>query len=159
MSWYDRLKSQPSTSTSDRDTKRKELESSRLLRAKKREDRKKELQALLESRQSSEEAIKDLLDIDLEVFAGEELTEEEINTLLDSSTDSSSCSSTELIMDFDRQNEDDDEKAMDNLRTVLCPFNKEDIEFWFSQLEDQLTLIGVKKTMDQKNRIGKVFTT
>ena len=98
MSWYDRLKSQPSTSTSDRDTKRKELESGRLLRAKKREDRKKELQALLESRQSSEEAIKDLLDIDLEVFAGEDLTEEEINTLLDSSTDSSSCSSTELII-------------------------------------------------------------
>ena len=39
---------------------------------------------------------------------------------------------------------------MDNLRSVQCPFNKEDIEFWFSQLEDQLTLIGVKKQWTKK---------
>ena len=32
----------------------------------------------------------------------------------------------------------------------MCPFNKADIEFWFSQLEDQLTLIGVKKQWTKK---------
>ena len=54
------------------------------------------------------------------------------------------------MVDFDKENEEDSKTAMDNLRTVQCPFNKEDIEFWFSQLEDQLTLIGVKKQWTKK---------
>ena len=49
------------------------------------------------------------------------------------------------MVDFDQENDDDSATAMENLRSVQCPFNKGDVEFWFSQLEDQLTLIGVKK--------------
>ena len=41
------------------------------------------------------------------------------------------------MVDFDQQNEDDSATAMDNLRSVQCPYNKGDIVFWFSQLEDQ----------------------
>ena len=55
-----------------------------------------------------------------------------------------------IMVDFDQENGEDSNTAMDNLRTVLCPFNKGDIEFWFSQLEDQLTLIGVKKQWTKK---------
>ena len=54
------------------------------------------------------------------------------------------------MVDFDQENVDDSATAMDNLRSVQCPFNKADIEFWFSQLEDQLTLIGVKKQWTKK---------
>ena len=54
------------------------------------------------------------------------------------------------MADFEVQNEDDSNTALENLRTVHCPFNKDDIEFWFSQLEDQLTLIGVKKQWTKK---------
>ena len=54
------------------------------------------------------------------------------------------------MVDFDQENADDSATAMDNLRSVQCPFNKGDIEFWFSQLEDQLTLIGVKKQWTKK---------
>ena len=55
-----------------------------------------------------------------------------------------------IMVDFDQQNEDDSATAMDNLRSVQCPYNKGDIVFWFSQLEDQLTLIGVKKQWTKK---------
>ena len=54
------------------------------------------------------------------------------------------------MVDFDKENADDSATAMENLRSVQCPFNKGDLEFWFSQLEDQLTLIGVKKQWTKK---------
>ena len=54
------------------------------------------------------------------------------------------------VVAFQAEDGQDGEKAMDNLRTVHCPFNKDDVEFWFSQLEDQLTLIGVKAQWTKK---------
>ena len=54
------------------------------------------------------------------------------------------------MVDFDQEDGEDSATAMDNLRSVQCPFNKGDIVFWFSQLEDQLTLIGVKKQWTKK---------
>ena len=65
-------------------------------------------------------------------------------------SDSDNEEEEDAMADFDQQNEDDSATAMDNLRTVVCPYNKEDIVFWFSQLEDQLTLIGVKKQWTKK---------
>lgn len=55
-----------------------------------------------------------------------------------------------VMANFDEENGDDSATAMENLRSVQCPFNKGDIVFWFSQLEDQLTLIGVKKQWTKK---------
>ena len=46
--------------------------------------------------------------------------------------------------DFDVENGQDGEKAIEKLGGVQCPFSKSDIEFWFSQLETQLTLVEVK---------------
>ena len=60
-----------------------------------------------------------------------------------------------IMVDFDAENADDTATAMDNLRSVHCPFNKSDIEFWFSQLEDQLTLIGVKKQWTKKIALSR----
>ena len=59
------------------------------------------------------------------------------------------------MVDFDAENAEDSASAMDNLRSVHCPFNKSDIEFWFSQLEDQLTLIGVKRQWTKKIALSR----
>ena len=42
------------------------------------------------------------------------------------------------------QNGTDGEKAIDKLNTVVCPFDKTDIDYWFTELEMQLALINVK---------------
>ena len=114
----------------------------RLLRTQKRAEQQKQLQRAIQAREEADKAIKELLEIDPDIFEGpsEDLNEEEIAEIL----------APDIMVDFEKENVDDDEKAMDNLRSVQCPFNKDDIEFWFSQLEDQLTLIGVKKQWTKK---------
>ena len=49
-----------------------------------------------------------------------------------------------MTEDFEVENGADAEKAMEQLQTVKCPFMIDDIEFWFGQLEGQLTVIGIK---------------
>ena len=44
-------------------------------------------------------------------------------------------------LDFDSENGVDGEKAMDKMGSVKCEFSKDDIEFWFSELETQLKVI------------------
>ena len=147
MSWLTGYKSKPSTSESEadsREAKRNKLEADRLQRTQQREATKRQLLAAQESREQATKALQELLNISTDIFDGEETLENEQN-ISDLSDDS------EIIMvDFDKQNEEDVATALDNLRTVHCPFNKEDIEFWFCQLEDQLTLIGVKKQWTKK---------
>ena len=151
MSWLGGYNPKPSTSKSTseadaREEKRKKLEAERLERldrAQKRVARQKQLQAAIKSQEEANQALQELLDIAPDLFEGElpEGVEVDISILEDEEN---------IMVDFERENVDDDEKAMDNLRSVQCPFNKEDIEFWFSQLEDQLTLIGVKKQWTKK---------
>ena len=64
-----------------------------------------------------------------------------------------------IMVDFDQENVDDSATAMDNLRSIQCPFNKGDVVFWFSQLEDQLTLIGVKKQWTKKIALVRFLPT
>ena len=49
-----------------------------------------------------------------------------------------------MAVNFDIENGVDGDKAIDKLNTVVCPFDKDDIEYWFSELEMQLALIDVK---------------
>ena len=35
-------------------------------------------------------------------------------------------------------------KAMEKMSSIICPFQKDDVDFWFSELETQLEMIGVK---------------
>ena len=50
------------------------------------------------------------------------------------------------MVDFDQENEDDSATAMDNLRSVHCPFNKEDIVFGFRSLKTSLLLLELKNS-------------
>ena len=152
MSWLSGYKSKPAPEEDPREARRKKLEAEtaeRRQRTQQRAARQKQLQAAIESREAADQALKELnqalkelLEIDPDIFEGPDIPLEDIpEDILDDEV---------IMVDFDQQNEDDSATALDNLRTVQCPFNKEDIEFWFSQLEDQLTLIGVKKQWTKK---------
>ena len=137
MSWFNY---KPSTSEADtREDRRKKLEEERLKRAQDRVKRQQKLQAELEAQRLSEEAISELLTLDpSEVFA-ERFTEEEVAELLDTSEE------VEIKMtNFEDENEADGKSALDKLGSVKCEFSKEDIEFWFSELEGQMEAIEVK---------------
>ena len=148
MSWlsgYKKSSTCAATSEEDiREARRKKLEADRLLRTQQREQTKKKLLAAQASRAEADKALQDLLDIAPDILSGDTDTEVEV------SEDILNDNSVAEMVDFDQENENDSATAMDNLRSVQCPFNKEDIEFWFSQLEDQLTLIGVKKQWTKK---------
>ena len=148
MSWlsgYKKSSTCAATSEEDiREARRKKLEADRLLRTQQREQTKKKLLAAQASRVEADKALQDLLDIAPDILSGDTDTEVEV------SEDILNDNSVAEMVDFDQENENDSATAMDNLRSVQCPFNKEDIEFWFSQLEDQLTLIGVKKQWTKK---------
>ena len=59
------------------------------------------------------------------------------------------------MADFEAENGEDGEKAMDNLRAVQCPFNKEDLDFWFSEFEGQLEVIEVKSQWTKKTALQR----
>ena len=148
MSWLSGYKKSSTCATASeediREARRKKLEADRLLRTQQREQTKKKLLAAQASRAEADKALQDLLDIAPDILSGDTDTEVEV------SEDILNDNSVAEMVDFDQENENDSATAMDNLRSVQCPFNKEDIEFWFSQLEDQLTLIGVKKQWTKK---------
>ena len=61
-----------------------------------------------------------------------------------------------VTVDFDREEKVDGEKAQDLARSIKVEFTATDINFWFSQLEDEMLLAGVgsqwlKKTILQRN--------
>ena len=152
MSWLSGYKAKPSTSKEPteselREIKRQKLEAERESRAKNRAALQKQLAVAQQARQEANEALQGLLDIDPEIFEGSEAVEDVSEDILDNSLDEENAV---IMVDFDRENAEDSATAMDNLRSVQCPFNKADIVFWFCQLEDQLTLVGVKKQWTKK---------
>ena len=149
MSWLSGYKAKPSAQEA-REEKRLKLEAERLDRAKRRAAHQKQLQAAIEAQAEAEEALQELLNIDPDILADEsrvDFTDKEVDELL---APESMAPEPAAPVAFEAENGTDDAKAMDNLRTVVCPFNKDDIEFWFSQLEDQMTLIGVKAQWTKK---------
>ena len=140
MSWLGYKTSKPTVSEADiREARRIKLEQDRLARKKQREQRQKALDNAVKAREEADQALRELHEIAPDIFDYTATEDDEV------STDILENSAEKIEMDFDEENGDDVATAMDNLRSVQCPFNKEDIVFWFSQLEDQLTLIGVKK--------------
>ena len=142
MSWLSRY-TKPSTSNEaaeedTREAKRKKLEEARierLQRAQIRDHRQKQLLAAQIARAEADKAIQDLFAIDPEIFS-EDATDEVSEDILNESDDT--------MADFETENGTDGDKAMDKLGTVKCEFSKEDIEFWFSELESQLEVIEIK---------------
>ena len=145
MSWLGGYKgpSKKSEESDSREAKRKKLEAERLQRAQQRDKLRKQLKAAQEAKEAADLAEAELFALDANIFADDETLESVSESILDEEEEP-------IMVDFDAENADDSATAMDNLRSVQCPFNKSDIEFWFSQLEDQLTIIGVKKQWTKK---------
>ena len=143
MSWLTGYKqNKPSTSEEDpREAKRNKLEAERLerlSRAKQRDDRQKQLDAAIKAQEEANQALQDLLELAPDIFeeTGENIADIDPNILDDEAVAN--------MADFDVENGTDGEKAIAQLNTVQCPFDRGDIEYWFSELEMQLSLIEVK---------------
>ena len=137
MSWLSGYKAKPSTSSEAdlREAKRNKLEADRLLRAQQREKRQKQLQAAIDARREADEVIEEFLRLDPDIFStAADITEEEANEIL-----------AEIMAEpFQIENGTDGEKAMEKLGSIQVPFDKEDIGYWFSQIEGQMEMISVK---------------
>ena len=55
-----------------------------------------------------------------------------------------------IMVNYDQQNEDDDQGAIQNARDVKIPFNKNDIKLWFSLIESKMQFAGLKKQWSKK---------
>ena len=143
MSWFGGYKP-----PADREARRQKLEADRQQRAKEREATKKRLQEAASAREQEDQALRDLLNIEPDILADDELSiaDSEVERLLAEESSNQSSLSEPIIMAeaFDVENGVDSEKAMDKIGGVKCPFEKDDIEYWFCELEGQLEVIGVK---------------
>ena len=149
MSWISGFKpstSKAATESEIREAKRQKLEAERAerqLRAKQRADRQKQLQSAIQARREADQAWKELLEIVPDILDGPVTTEDIPNDILEEEN-------VTIKMAFDKANDTDDKGAMDGLKSVQCPFAKDDIEFWFSELEMQLTCCGIKSQWMKK---------
>ena len=149
----------PSTSSSepeDREAKRKRLEAERaerLQRAQQRANRQKQLQAAIKSQEEADQALKEFLEIDPDIFTDDSeieiLSAEEESRLLAEDIDI-------MAESFEVENGTDGDKAVEKLGTLQCPFSK-DIRFWFSQLETQLEIIGVKSQWVKRLALQRIL--
>ena len=138
MSWLSGYTTKPSTSSASseeiREAKRKKLEADRLLRTQQREKSRQQIKAAQEAREQAHQALQDLLAIAPDILEGDFSSGEVVSEdILEDET-----------MDFEKENGTDGDKALDKLSGLNIPFNKSDIEFWFSNVEGRLELIGVK---------------
>ena len=119
MSWLSAYK--PSTSDS-REERREKLEAERQERLQKRAALQKQLQQAQQAQDEADQAYQELLQLAPDIFEGDQ----------------------EIMADFDTENGVDGKSALSDLKAVICPFIKDDIEFWFGQLEGQLEVIEIK---------------
>ena len=149
-------KSEPDPPPIDpREAKRQKLAAereARLLRAKLRADKQrllqKQLAAAEAAQQEAEQVLQEFNNIAEDIFgdfSNEALAVDDVDI---DSIDA-------MAVNFDQEDGTDGEKALDNLRTIHCPYNKEDVDFWFYQLEDQLTLIEVKSQWTKKVALSR----
>ena len=169
MSWLGGYKSKATSSTAaDREEKRKKLETERqerIARAKARAESQKRLQAAIESRQEADQALKEFLDIDPEIFDEEELVTAGNKSLLEeleeiivndeienflSETEQETLEPADTMVNYDQKNEDDDAGAIANARDVKLPFNRHDIKLWFSLIESKMQFAGIKKQWSKR---------
>ena len=134
MSWLGGYK--PKVSEEDlREARRQKLEADRLQRAQQRTQYKSQLEATLKAQREADQAVHDLLEIDPNIFDKEDevsIAESEVSELL------SDTKPSDKMVDFDAEDGVDGASALSDLKSLGCPFNKEDIEFWFMTLEGQL---------------------
>ena len=151
MSWFGAIKSKPSEEDA-REERRKKLEQDRLQRAQARLQRQQQLHAAQEARQAADEAVSQLLSIDPDILSGDtiDISENEAEQLLAEDTLDQINPTEAGIMDFDAENGIDGANAMDKMASVKCEFTRDDIEFWFTELETQLEVIDVKSQWSKR---------
>ena len=54
------------------------------------------------------------------------------------------------MANYDQQNENDDDGAIQNARDCKLPFNKENIKLWFSLIESKMMFAGIKKQWSKR---------
>ena len=140
MSWFGGYKpAHKSTAEEDsREARRKKLDAERLHRAQQRLLRQQQLQAARQGQEEAEKAIQDLLAIDPNLL---EANDSDDNV---SVTESEAENLLAEMESFEVENGTDGADALSKLGHVKCEFSKEDIEFWFTELETQLEIIEVK---------------
>ena len=157
MSWLSGLK--PSTSESDlRENRRKKLEQERLdrlHRSQQREAQKRILLAAQIAQAEADQACKDLLNIDPDLFEEKESVTIPESEILDVLNEADLLTADITMADFETENGVDGEKALDKLGSIKLEFDKEDIEMWFSELEGQLEVIEVKAQWTKRTALQR----
>ena len=125
----------PNFSAEAREEKRAKLEAARIEKLQKAAQRKKYFQAGISAPPSPTFSKADTLS---------ENEEDETKSLPDIFLIAEGIFDDLIMADFETENGIDGEKAVSQINTIQCPFDKSDIEYWFSELELQLTLIEVK---------------
>ena len=160
MSWIRGFKAASSSSSepntpqiSPRTAKRNQLQAERIQRAEHRQKLRKQLQSAKEAQEEADKAVQDLLAIEPDILAGEDtnVSESEIESLL------AEDESIAIMVDFEKEDGTDGEKAMEKLSTVHCPFDQSDLDYWFSELENQLEVIEVKAQWTKRMALQKLL--
>ena len=156
MSWLSGLKGTstskpPEPKVSPRTAKRNRLQEERLQRAKQRERLRKQLKSAQEAKEAADLAEAELFALDPSIFQGE--VDEDIS--LDILEDDPAVEEVVIMTDFDAENGTDGKGALGDLKGVQCPFIKDDIEFWFGQLANQIT----EESTSPANRVANSFYT
>ena len=62
-----------------------------------------------------------------------------------------------VVVDFDAENTDDGEKAQDLARSIKIEFEPNDVVFWFSQLEGEMTMATVNSQWLKKPSYSETY--
>ena len=146
MSWLGGYKPKPSTSApapDSREEKRKRLEEERNKRAKNRAALQAQFQQVQEAQQEGSQALQGLLELDPEIFEGDKNEDiENASDILNDSFESTAAMPDDepVVVDYDREDKADGDKAQDHARSIRVEFEQADIKFWFSQLEAEMMM-------------------
>ena len=134
------------------------MEADREFRIKQRVKRQKELEAIVKAREDTDKAVQELLSLEPDILAGDDtfVSETEIEDLLAIDIVAEDISDEEMA-DFDQEDAKDGDKAMDKLATIQCPFDIDDLDFWFTELEGQLELIDIKSQWSKRMALQKLL--
>ena len=158
--WFQAAKAKASTSQASagedpREAKRKRLEQERqerLLRAQQRDQLQKRLQAAQAAQEEANQAFQDLLAIAPDIFEGDISGAGEVSEdILDESLEA------EIMADFDKIDGKDGDKALDKMSSVQVPYDANDLEYWFSEVEGQLELIDVQSQWYKRMALQKLL--
>ena len=135
MSWLDwanrtgTRSGNPNFSDVAREERRIQIEEARLEQVRKRKERQALLAAVVSPAKETEETLPDVLKVALDIFDDEESVK---------------------MVNFDQENGEDADGAIQNARDVRLPFNKADIQLWFSLIESKMQFAGLKKQWSKR---------